>query len=185
MLQRGSRGGAFGWGSALQAGRSRVRFQRPACFAGQLIHYFIDWLRGRTKTRMAAILRIHPKHIPGEWTIRPNFHYWPPPTEAGGDNMDRGPSSSLPSPDTATPISCRLHGFSETSPMERLPSSNQDTHSRKVHGCAIEPPPSHLHQIRYSRIQRWLVCPSTSLESKHYHPPTPQQGLTKSGGDTV
>jgi hypothetical protein len=136
-------------------------YKSEGCWFNTLLHRLIDCEEGPViwnwiKTRIAAILRIHPKHIPGEWTIRPNFHYWPPPpTEAGGDNMDRGPSSSLPSPDTATPISCRLHGFSETSPMERLPSSNQDTHSRKVHGGAIEPPPpSHLHQIRYSRIQR-------------------------------
>ena len=30
-----------------------------------------------TKTRMAAILRIVPTHIPEEWTLRPNFHHWP------------------------------------------------------------------------------------------------------------
>jgi len=31
-----------------------------------------------TKTRIAAILSIHPIHIPGEWTLRPTFHHWPP-----------------------------------------------------------------------------------------------------------
>jgi len=31
-----------------------------------------------TKTRIGAILRIHPTHIPGEWTLRPTFHHWPP-----------------------------------------------------------------------------------------------------------
>ena len=30
-----------------------------------------------TKTRLAAMLRVHPKHIPGEWTLRPTFHHWP------------------------------------------------------------------------------------------------------------
>jgi hypothetical protein len=46
-----------------------------------------DCLRGRTsdmdldKTRIAAILRIHPTHIPGEWTLRPTFHQFPPPPQ--------------------------------------------------------------------------------------------------------
>jgi len=30
-----------------------------------------------TKTRIAAILRIHPTHIPGEWNLRPTFHHCP------------------------------------------------------------------------------------------------------------
>jgi len=54
--------------------------------------------------------------------------------------MDRSPSSSIPSPDTATPLSYRLHGFPATSPLERVPPNTQDTHSRKVPGCAIVPP---------------------------------------------
>ena len=41
-----------------------------ACEEGQVIW---NW----TKTRLAAILCVHPKHIPGEWTLRPNFHHWP------------------------------------------------------------------------------------------------------------
>jgi len=53
-------------------------------------------------------------------------------TEAGGDSMDRGPPNSIPPPDTATPLSCRLHGVPETCPLERVPSSNQKTHSRQV-----------------------------------------------------
>jgi len=54
--------------------------------------------------------------------------------------MDRGPSSSIPSPDTATPLSYRLHGLPATSPLERVPPSTHDTHSRKVPECAIVPP---------------------------------------------
>jgi len=34
-----------------------------------------------TKTRIAAILRIHPTHVPPEWTLRPNFHHCPPPKD--------------------------------------------------------------------------------------------------------
>jgi hypothetical protein len=30
-----------------------------------------------TLTRIAAILRIDPRHIPSEWTIRPGFQFWP------------------------------------------------------------------------------------------------------------
>jgi len=95
-----------------------------------------------TITRIAAILRIHPKHIPGEWTLRPTFHHCPPPLKTGGDNMDCGPSSSIPAPDTATPLPYRLHGFPATSPLERVPPNTQDTHSRKVPRWAIVPPPS-------------------------------------------
>jgi len=93
-----------------------------------------------TKTRIAAILRIHLTHIPGECTLRPTFHHCPPPPKAGGNNMDRSPSSSIPPPDTATPLSKRLHGLLATSPLERIPPSTQDIHSRKVPGCAIISP---------------------------------------------
>ena len=89
-----------------------------------------------TKTRTAAILRIHPTHIPEERILRPTFHHWPPP-KTGGDSMDRSPSSSIPSPDTATPLAKRLHGLLATSPLERISPSTQDTHSRKIPGCAI------------------------------------------------
>jgi hypothetical protein len=33
-----------------------------------------DW----TRTRIALMLRTAPRHIPPEWTIRPDFHIWPP-----------------------------------------------------------------------------------------------------------
>jgi len=45
-------------------------------------------LRGRTsdmdlnKNQVAAILRIYPKHIPGEWTLRPTFHHCPSPPQS-------------------------------------------------------------------------------------------------------
>jgi len=47
-----------------------------------LLHRLISCEEGSviwtwTKTRMAAILRIVPTHIPEEWTLRPNFHHWP------------------------------------------------------------------------------------------------------------
>jgi len=69
----------------------------------------------------------------------PDFPSLAPP-KAGGDNMDRGPPSSIPSPDTATPLSYRLHGLLATRPLERVPPNTQDTHSTKVPGCAIVPP---------------------------------------------
>ena len=39
-----------------------------------------------------------------------------------------------------TPLSYRLHGLPATSPLERVSPSTQDTHSRKVPGCAIVTP---------------------------------------------
>jgi len=66
----------------------------------------------------------------------PDFPLLNPP-KAGGDNMDRGLSSTTPSPDTATPLSHRLHELPATSQLESVPPSTQDTHSRKVPGCAI------------------------------------------------
>ena len=106
----------------------------------------------------------------------PDFSSLAPP-KAGGDNMDHGPPNSIPSPDTATPLSCRLHGFPETSPLERVPSNNQDTHSRKVPGCAIvRPHPSHLHQICYSRFQNQYA----TVRLWKVNNPRPQ-GLTKPG----
>jgi len=59
------------------------------------------------------------------------------PSKTGGDNMDRSPSSSIPSPDTATPLAKRLHGLLATSPLERISPRTQDSHSRKIPGCAI------------------------------------------------
>ena len=52
-----------------------------------LLHRLIDCEEGPvilnwTKTRIAAIRRIHPKHIPGEWTLRPTFHHWPSQKQA-------------------------------------------------------------------------------------------------------
>ena len=52
-----------------------------------LLHRLIDCEKGPviwnwTKTRIAAILRIHPKHIPGEWTLRPTFRHWPTQKQA-------------------------------------------------------------------------------------------------------
>jgi len=35
-----------------------------------------------TRARIAAILRVHPKYISEEWTLRPIFHYWPPQNQA-------------------------------------------------------------------------------------------------------
>jgi len=63
--------------------------------------------------------------------------------------MDRGPSSSIPSPDTATPLSYRLHGLLATSPLGRVLPNTQDTHSRKVPGCTIfSPSPSALDSFK-------------------------------------
>ena len=35
-----------------------------------------------TRARIVAVLRLHPKHIPEGWTLRPNFHQWPPQKQA-------------------------------------------------------------------------------------------------------
>ena len=90
-----------------------------------------------TKTRIAAILRIHPNTYQGNGPYARLSITGSP--KAGGDNMDRGPSRSIPSPDKVTPLSNRLRGLPATSPLERVPPSTQDTHSRKVPGCAIVP----------------------------------------------
>ena len=39
-----------------------------------------------TLARIAALLRIDSRYIPDNWTIRPYFHFWPPP-KAGGNSM--------------------------------------------------------------------------------------------------
>jgi len=92
--------------------------------------------------------------------------------------MNRGPASSIPSPDTATPFSYRLHGLPTTSPLEKIPPSTQDTHSRKVPVCAIVPPsPSAPDSFKAG-----LKGDRTYLDSKHL--PSPQ-GLTAAGGDTM
>ena len=63
--------------------------------------------------------------------------------KTGCGNMDRDPSSSIPSPNSAMPVSYRLYRIPAASPLERLPPSTQDTHSRKVLGCAtVAPSPS-------------------------------------------
>ena len=67
--------------------------------------------------------------------------------------MDRDPPSNIPPPDTVTPLSCRLHGFPETCLLERVPPTNNETHSREVPGCAIAPPSPCLQRVRYIRIQ--------------------------------
>jgi len=42
-----------------------------------------------------------------------------------GSDMDRSPSSSIPSPDTATPLSYRLHGLPATNPLKKVPPNTQ------------------------------------------------------------
>jgi len=148
--------------SCLRCGATDTLLHRLiACEEGPVIW---TW----TKTRIAPILRIHPKHIPGEWTLRPIFHHWPPP-KAGGDNMDRCPSSSISSPDTATPLSYLLHGLPATNPLERVPPSTQDTHSRKVPGCAIVPPSPSAPDAFKAGLKGDSMAP-TYLDSKHFHP---------------
>lgn len=34
------------------------------------------------RARLAALLRVHPKHISEESTLRPSFHKWPPKKQA-------------------------------------------------------------------------------------------------------
>jgi hypothetical protein len=35
-----------------------------------------------TRARVAALLRVHPKYILEEWTLRSTFHYWPTQKQA-------------------------------------------------------------------------------------------------------
>ena len=56
----------------------------------------------------------------------------PHPKKKCGDNMDRGPSSSISSPDTATHLPYRLHGLLANSLLERIPSSTQETHCFEI-----------------------------------------------------
>jgi hypothetical protein len=35
-----------------------------------------------TRARLAAILRVSPSSIFDDWTLRPDFHFWPPPRHA-------------------------------------------------------------------------------------------------------
>ena len=35
-----------------------------------------------TRARLAAITRTDPCHIPEDWTLRPDFHFWCPPKQA-------------------------------------------------------------------------------------------------------
>jgi len=35
-----------------------------------------------TRTRIAAILRMDPRRVPVEWTLRPDFQLWPPQRQA-------------------------------------------------------------------------------------------------------
>jgi len=52
-------------------GNNTLMHRLIACEEGPVIW---TW----TKSRIAAILHIHPKHIPGEWILRPTFHHWLP-----------------------------------------------------------------------------------------------------------
>lgn len=81
-----------------------------------------DYLRGRNsdmdldKNQDSGNTTHTPKTHTREWTLRPTFRHCPS-KKAGGDNMDRVPSSTIPSPNRATPLSYRLHGLSATSPL--------------------------------------------------------------------
>jgi hypothetical protein len=35
-----------------------------------------------TRARIAAILRVHPTHIPEEWNVRPTYQFWPAQEQA-------------------------------------------------------------------------------------------------------
>ena len=41
-------------------------------------HIIWNW----TRARIAALLRMDPRQIPAEWTLRPTFHFWPPQKHA-------------------------------------------------------------------------------------------------------
>jgi hypothetical protein len=122
---------SFGYNSYHHYNVLRAMHRLISCEEGPVIW---TW----TKTRIAAILRIHPNTYQGNGPYARLSITGSP--KAGGDNMDRGPSRSIPSPDKVTPLSNRLRGLPATSPLERVPPSTQDTHSRKVPVCAINPP---------------------------------------------
>ena len=94
--------------------------------------------------------------------------------KACGDNVDCGPSSSIPSTNAAMPLSRRLHGLPATSPLERVPSSDQNTRSREVSRCVVVIPLLHLPdsflQLSYP-IQYATENPMDSKQH-HHHPPT-------------
>ena len=101
------------------------------------------------------------------------------PTEADDDSMDRGPPSSIPPLDTATPLSCRLHGFPETCPLERVPSTNLETHSRQVPGGALAPPPLAPDSLHPDTVV------NRTATTHPWKTNTPPQGITRTGGDTT
>ena len=89
--------------------------------------------------------------------------------KACGDNVDCGPSSSIPFTKAATPLSRLLHGLPETSPLESVPSSDQDTRSTEVSRSVIvlPPPPTRFVFTAFLPIQYATENP---MDSKHHHP---------------
>ena len=67
-----------------------------------------------------------------------------------GDNVDCGPSSNIPSTNAATPLFRRLHGLPATSPLERVPLTDQDTRSREVSRSVIVLPLPSTRFLFYS-----------------------------------
>lgn len=98
-----------------------------------------------TKTRIAAILLIHPKHIPGSGPYARPFVTAPPKRQAAIIWI----VSHLVPYRLQTERRLSLTDYMDFLQRARcrVPPSTQDTHSRKVPGCAIIPPP-HQHQIR-------------------------------------
>lgn len=62
--------------SCSQCGTTDTLIHRiTKCEEGPVIR---NWMRAR----LAALLRVHPKHVSEEWTLHPSFHYWPPQKQA-------------------------------------------------------------------------------------------------------
>ena len=89
-----------------------------------------------------------------------------------GDNVDCGPSSNIPSTNAATPLFRRLHGLPATSPLERVPLTDQDTRSREVSRSVIVLPPPSTRFVftSFLPIQYGTENP---MDSKHHHHPAP------------
>jgi hypothetical protein len=57
-----------------------------------------------------------PRHIPEDWTLRPDFHFCPPPPlEAGGTIVATGAHGGLPNAESTAIVPPGLYGFSPPS----------------------------------------------------------------------
>jgi hypothetical protein len=90
-----------------------------------------------THTRLAAITHTDSRHIPEEWTLRPDFHFWPPPKQAALlwilANLVEYQTQSMAIVPTG------LYELPPPDQMESLSTSSQTVRSRKVSGDTLAP----------------------------------------------